>query len=1026
MRSETKMNLTPEQITAITAPLEPALVIAGAGTGKTSVMAERVLWLVEAAKIDPAEILGLTFTNKAAQELRIRVRETLSKSEKYQDSYQLVEPNVSTYHAFALQILNDHGLLIGVESELKPINETTRATLAFKTVLNTKSSLANLEKSPRYIAKQLLLLDNQMAEHDLENESLAKYSDLLLAKILATRSRQDMRDLETVTRARIELAKLVIEFRELKRDEGIVDFADQMRFALKLVRTHPEIVEQLRIQYKAVLLDEYQDTSVIQRFLLSEIFSKGHPVTAVGDPLQAIYGWRGASVSNIDNFVHHFPQADAQPARKYPLTSNFRSGQKILNHANQVSQDLREIHSAIASLVAGKSTNSEVNISLHSTWNEEIESITNQIKELVTDRGINPEKIAVLSRNGKELLSIYDLLIKKKIPATFAGKRDLVDIPEVSEAISYLRLMDDPTHNPSLVRILAGPRFEIDPKDLALLSLRANELVKDHKSDNKNKSFEQSLLQSVDGTDVAELAVLADALNSPGNSEYGVGVKEKFSKLRVELENLRKHITEPLSDIIYRIINQTGLLIEVLASDQMMTESRYEALMSLQDLAESFDQGSPHGVVREFLAWLDEADELESTIEFAPTAMKNAVSLMTIHGAKGLEFPVVFIPAVCENVFPHNRSSIWLKKPELIPYELRADASSLPGGFKTETKEYESYVESCKDYAELEERRLMYVALTRAENELYVSGHWWGPTQKKVRGPSKYLMQLKEVIEQGHGKVIQWVENTNEENPTLDEIIPAIWPPQSNQEARNQRLDFATLVENPNEVDETQLTLLQKQSLENWDKDIDSLIKELTSEKLIKKSVAIPDTLNVTKTIKLMREPTEFAQQLVRPMPTKPIDQARRGTQFHFWIEKHFAMPALLDSLDLPGAADEKLITDSQLETMKNAFLNSPWANKTPKALEWPFDLSIGGRSLRGRIDAVFETENGIELIDWKTGVIGKSDDLQLAWYRFAWWKMTNTPLEKITAAFVYVPSMEISRPKELLEPHILLESISG
>ena len=303
MRSENKMNLTPEQITAITAPLEPALVIAGAGTGKTSVMAERVLWLVETAKIDPAEILGLTFTNKAAQELRIRVRETLSKSEKYLDSYQLVEPNVSTYHAFALQILNDHGLLIGVESELKPINETTRATLAFKTVLNTKSSLANLEKSPRYIAKQLLLLDNQMAEHDLEIESLGKYSESLLAKITTTRPRQDMRDLETVTRARIELAKLVIEFRELKRDEGIVDFADQMRFALKLVRMHPEIVEQLRIQYKAVLLDEYQDTSVIQRLLLSEIFSNGHPVTAVGDPLQAIYGWRGASVSNIDNFV---------------------------------------------------------------------------------------------------------------------------------------------------------------------------------------------------------------------------------------------------------------------------------------------------------------------------------------------------------------------------------------------------------------------------------------------------------------------------------------------------------------------------------------------------------------------------------------------------------------------------------------------------------------------------------------------------------------------------------------------------
>ena len=1026
MKSLSKMNLTPEQIKAITAPLEPALVIAGAGTGKTSVMAERVLWLIEDAKIEPEEILGLTFTNKAALELKSRIRETINKSEKFINSFETSEPNVATYHSFALQVLNDYGLLIGVESDLKPVNETTRATLAYKTVLNTKSSLSNLEKSPRYIAKQLLLLDNQTAEHDLKIEKLQEHSEKILAQISASRTRKNLRELETVTLARMQLAELVEEFRELKREEGIVDFADQMRFTLQLVRNNPDVVVQLRNQYKAVLLDEYQDTSVIQRLILTEIFGQAHPVTAVGDPLQAIYGWRGASVSNIDNFTQHFPRQYGEPSKKYPLTANFRSGQKILNHANQVSKDLRDIHVAIDSLVAGKTSNSEVKLGLHLTWEEEIEDITNQIQNLVKNESINPEKIAVLSRNGKELLPIYDLLIKKGIPATFSGKRDLIDVPEVSEALAYLRLLDDPTHNPSLVRILAGPRFEIDPRDLALLSLRANELVKDQKIEKKDKTFEQSLLQSIDGTDVAELAVLADALNNPGESKFGEGVKDKFKKLRLELENLRKHITEPLGDIIYRIINQTGLLIEILSSNQMMSESRYEALMSLQDLAESFDQGSPHGVVREFLAWLDEADELESTIEFSPTPMKNAVSLMTIHGAKGLEFPVVFIPAVSENVFPNNRSSLWVKKPELIPYELRADSSSLPSGFQTESKAFDSYVESCKAHAELEERRLMYVALTRAESELYVSSHWWGPTQKKVRGPSTYFLQLKEIVEQGHGEILAWVENTLEENPTLNQQFLTIWPQPGNEIARKNRLEFAHLVENQIDFDESSLTFSQKSQLENWDKDIDSLISELTSEKLIRKSVAIPDTLNVTKTIKLMRDPDEFAKQLVRPMPTKPIDQARRGTQFHFWIEKHFAMPALLDSLDLPGAADEKLISDDQLETMKNAFLSSAWANKKPLALEWPFDISIGGRSLRGRIDAIFETDKGIELIDWKTGSVGKSDELQLAWYRFAWWKMTGTPLGKIAAAFVYVPSMEISRPKELLDPKILLESISG
>lgn len=1025
MKNQSKLNLTPEQLKAIQAPLEPGLVLAGAGTGKTSVMAQRVLWLVQNGDIDPTQILGLTFTNKASQELRSRVSETLSGITKYRDLYEIAEPNVCTYHAFALQVLNEYGLLIGVESDLRPINETNRASLAFKTVLKTQLELKHLDSTPRHIAKQLLILDNQMAEHDLDLQKLANFTETLLTTIIATKSRQEIRDLESVTLARMELAQLVNEFRELKRDEAIVDFADQMRFALELVRTQPQVVAELRMQYQAVLLDEYQDTSVIQRLLLTEIFGNGHPVTAVGDPLQAIYGWRGASVSNIDNFTTHFPIDKDRPAKIYQLTSNFRSGQKILNHANQVSKDLRDIHQAIDSLVAGKATVSNVNIELELTWAEEVTKIADQIVDLVKNKAVDPEKIAILSRNGKELLPIFDLLIEKGIPATFAGKRELTNVPEVSETLAYLRLLDDPTHNPSLVRILAGPRFEISPRDLALLAKRAADIVKDFNKNRQDRSFEQSLLQSVDGNDVADLAVLTDALNDPGYYQFGEGVLARFKKVHLELENLRRHITEPLGDIMYRIISQTGLLTEILSNQQMMNESRYEALMSLQDLAETFDQGSPHGVVREFLEWLDEADELGSTIEFAPTATKNAVTLMTIHGAKGLEFPYVFIPAVCEEVFPNNRLSIWYKRPELIPFDLRLDKKSLPTGFQTETKEFKAYENRCKSHAELEERRLIYVALTRAENEVFVSAHWWGPTQKKVRGPSKYLMQLKQVVEQGHGKISSWAENSFEENPVLDQVLPTLWPAILDSNKRSNRIDLAKLVASPAVFDESNITVAEKVLLEEWDKDIDSLLEELSSEKLIRKSVAIPDTLNVTKVIKLMREPKEFAQNLIRPMPSKPIDQARRGTQFHFWIEKHFAMPALLDSLDLPGAADENLISDDQLEEMKEAFLKSTWATSKPIALEWPFDISIGGRSLRGRIDAVFETENGIELIDWKTGQVGKSDDLQLAWYRFAWWKMKNTPLDKIGAAFVYVPSMKESRPQGLLAPEILLESIS-
>jgi DNA helicase-2/ATP-dependent DNA helicase PcrA len=1006
--TEEQVNLTNEQTAAIQSGLEPSLVLAGAGTGKTSVMAQRVLWLVQNQNIEASQILGLTFTNKAAFELKTRIRDTLNKNI---EDYDFVEPNVSTYHSFALQILNDHGLLIGVESDLKPVNETTRVSLAYQVVLNTKNKPINLDIAPRNIAKQLLILDNQMAEHDLSLHQVIENSHEILEIVAQTNPRQAMRDLAQVTNARIELAQLVMEFRQRKREEGVLDFADQMRFCLELTRNHPEIVQQLRSDYKAVLLDEYQDTSVIQRMLLLEIFGNAHPVTAVGDPLQAIYGWRGASVSNIDNFVNDFKKGDGSPANKYLLTSNFRSGQTILNHANELSINLRNIHQDIKSLEAGKKIISKVKVGLHSTWVDEVASISNQIQELVFEQKVEPRKIAVLSRNSHELLAIYDSLISRGVSCVFSGKRDLADVPEVSEVLSYLRLLDDPTHNPSLVRILAGPRFEINPRDLALLNLRASDLVKDVTLNRNNRSLSESLNQSVSGIDVAELSVLSDALNSPGDYQYGTGVKERFKKINFELEILRKHITEPLSDIIFRIINFTGLLTEILASEEFMAQSRYEALMSLQDLAEGFDQGSPHGVVREFLAWISEADDLNSPITYQPATSSAAVSLMTIHSAKGLEFPYVFIPALSENVFPSPRLSIWYKRPELIPFSLRVDKDWLPQGFKTTTKEFEAYEQNCRDYYGLEERRLIYVALTRAEIELYVSGHWWGSTQKKPRGPSAYLKNLKDIALDNNQEII-WVENDLEENPNFKNILPTIWPTRLDEAKRQKRQEFAVLVKNAQDTDETELSEIEHEIINELDKDIDAILFELQNEKNIKKTVAIPDTLNVTKSIKLIRDSKTFAKQLVRPMPMRPIEQARRGTQFHYWIEKHFAIPALFDTLDLEGSADQDYVDDKKLDLLKKAFLKSPWATMKPLALEWPFEISIEGRSLRGRIDAVFKSETGILLIDWKTGMLGNSDDLQLAWYRHAWWKYHGGNPDLIKAGFVYIPSMEFAEEK--------------
>ena len=995
-----KISFTKEQLMAIRAPLEPSLVLAGAGTGKTSVMAERAIWLIENENILPSEILGLTFTNKASLELKARIKNKLTKNEDF------LEPKVSTYHSFALDILRDYGLSIGIDSDLQLISETSRISLAYQTLVNTNLEIKYLESSPRRIAQQIVSLDNQMSEHNLNKSTIIEYSNKLFTEIQQTKPRVDLLDLEKTLKQRIELASLVEEFRVQKLESGLIDFSDQMRFVYELVKNNTNIKDELRTNFKAVLLDEYQDTSIIQRMILVEIFGDAHPVTAVGDPLQAIYGWRGASVSNIDNFTKHFPLKNGNASKIYNLTSNFRSGLKILEHANSISKSLRDMHKAINVLVADKEDFGEVKIGLFETGAEEAKEIVKQVKELIFEKKVQYKDIVILSRNTKELLPIYDQLIKNEIPAAFSGKQDLADVPEVSEVLSYLRILEDPTHNPSLVRILSGPRFEVSPKDLALLAEQAKTLVTDFTVREKNRNFEDSLKESLTGIDVAELAVLSDALKQPGNLNYSNWAKEVFKKLHEELEFLRKFITEPLSDYLYRIMTKTGLLNEVLCSNNFMTQSRYDSLVQLQKIAQVFQESTTHAVVRQFIEFLDDADDLNTGIEFENINNENSVSLMTIHSAKGLEFPYVFITSLTKNIFPSNKGSTWMTNPSLIPFEIRQDSEVLVQNFKTTSKEFKIYENECRNLQELEERRLMYVALTRAEHQLVVTGHWWGPTQKNVQGPSIFLEELNQVLQNGHGQILNWHTEVSDENPNLNNKLSFTWPIPLDERKRLARRELANLVLNPEIVDETKLSNQEKQILSEFDNEIEILVQSLQDENLKLRKVAIPEYLNVTKSIKLIRNSKDFAENLIRPMPHKPIDQSRRGTQFHYWVEKFFAKPALFDALDIEGSADQSYIDDQTLENMKQAFTNSSWAKLEPLALEWPFEISIEGRSLRGRIDAVFKDGEDILLIDWKTGQIDKSDNLQLGWYRHAWWKSHGTDPEKLKAGFVYVPSM--------------------
>src|SRR4051794_36460544 len=346
-----------QQWAAISAPLSPAVVIAGAGSGKTTLMAARVVYLVVTGQVRPDEVLGLTFTTKAASELRHRIRNALKTAGALEDPAEakdgqsdVLEPTVATYNAYASGLLPALGLRIGHEPDTRVITDAARCQLGARAVDRFTGEVRHLTDHPATAIQNLLALDGAMSEHlvtpddvrALDADARAGF-ERALAEELAGKARTTYR--EPVEKAipaidrRTELLGLVEAYRRLKRDLGLMDFSDQIELGARLASEQPDVGALERSRFRVVLLDEYQDTSVAQATMLSRLFGGGHAVTAVGDPNQAIYGWRGASVSNILNFGETFPAASGS-VPSYPLTVNRRSDRRILDVANRLAAPL--------------------------------------------------------------------------------------------------------------------------------------------------------------------------------------------------------------------------------------------------------------------------------------------------------------------------------------------------------------------------------------------------------------------------------------------------------------------------------------------------------------------------------------------------------------------------------------------------------------------------------------------------------------------------------------------------------------
>ncbi|WP_338672822.1 UvrD-helicase domain-containing protein [Streptomyces sp. SCSIO 30461] len=1159
---------TPEQMACITAPPAPQVIVAGAGSGKTTVMAARVVWLVGTGQVAPEQVLGLTFTNKAAGELAERVRTALVRAGVVDpeavsvgtsgttsgvgggpgtEAQPLGEPRISTYHAFAGQLLTDHGLRIGLEPTSRLLADATRFQLAARVLREAPGPYPALTRSFASLVSDLLALDAELSEHLVAPERLLAYDSALLRDLESARlTNAELRKVPEAAGARRELLDLVVRYRAAKRARDLLDFADQIALSAELARTRPEVSRILRDEFRVVLLDEYQDTSVAQRLLLSGLFGTGtgHAVTAVGDPCQAIYGWRGASVANLDDFPEHFAFADGRPAVRYSLGENRRSGGRLLDLANGLAEPLRAMHEGVEALrpAPGAERDGSVRVALLPGHTEEIEWLADSISHLVRT-GKEPGEIAVLCRTAGDFAAIQGALVARDVPVEVVGLSGLLHLPEVADLVAVCEVLQDPGANASLVRLLTGPRWRIGPRDLALLGRRARVLVHRARSggDGAAADADQRLAEAVEGTDPAEVVSLADALDTFLESSepddglpFSRAARVRFAHLAQELRELRRSLADPLMDVLHRVLATTGLEVELSASPQALAARRRETLSNFLDTAASFASLDGEASLLAFLGFLRTAEQYEKGLDNALPGGENTVKVLTAHKSKGLEWDVVAVPGLVADQFPSTRArESWTAQAKVLPHALRGDADTLPDVADWDAKGLKAFKAEMKDHQHIEELRLGYVTFTRPRSLLLASAHWWGPTQKRRRGPSEFLRALYEHCAAGHGEIEVWADEPDEdaENPVLhadaeaaddhvwplpldpaakerrrraadtvlaylaaasdepecpgpgsvdqadrgdDEDLwpaelaepdeepwpeddadthdyahpaegtdPAVWPEHDDSAPRaypapptlpGQRRAEADLpagpagsvLAAPAEADPAPrepLTPEDARTIASWDRDLEALAGELRRARAAVREVPVPPALSASQLLHLAADPDGFAQELARPMPRPPQRAARRGTRFHAWVQSRFEelpLPMLgpdeLPGLD-PDDPDAMDIADERdLAALKEAFERTPYARRTPYRVEAPVRLTLAGRVIRGRIDAVYRdaATGAFEIVDWKTSRERDADPLQLAVYRLAWAEQHGLPPDSVAAAFVYVRTGEVVRPGAL------------
>lgn len=1133
---------TDQQEKVITAPLKPTLVVAGAGSGKTATMSARVTYLVASGQVDPSQVLGLTFTRKATHELRERIENRLGQLYRYpgwtpssthsntDESASADAPStaagpstaaeaggsnsqvqeltavageatVATYNSFAGSLVREWGLEVGLETDTAVLTPASSWQIMYELMENWgqefEEPFSSLDSATELALQVANSLNENLLSVDEARELMADLGQNLkdLRSVRGAAKAIDARSLPAMTK-RIQVLDLVERYIDYKRENSLVDFGDQVALACRIVtdeRVGPRVIAQYRDRFKAVLLDEFQDTSVAQTILLSSLFA-GCGVVAVGDPNQAIYGWRGASSAALGQFHRHFSNGAGLVLQ---LSTAWRNDPQILQAANRISDPLRASGQVkVEKLVKRPGVGDERG----KVWAARVQdglAEAELIAKFLAQRWSPSKSMAVLCRTRSQFTPIVAALIERGIPVEVVGLGGLLDVPEVADVRALMSVALDPTSADRLMRLI--DLVGIDAADLDVVWSFARELVNARASAGPSGA-EPRLAEPLLAEALSEIVVNFGAFEAfckkyaCALSPAGLYQAKRLGRI---LQEATGAANLELVDFISWAERALGLDVEAAARVDV-NEVGARALAALRAQATSFKSQNPEAGAQVFLGWLNAAQDQERGLELPEVEpAPGAVQVLTVHASKGLEWDIVVVPGLVEANFPSYRSrpkedytvlaNSWLTQVSEFPHTLRRDYDSLPpcpfiglspqAGKDAILAAGEEYRSELGKWEVAEERRLAYVAYTRARSQLLLTTSHYAALSKTPKMTSRFLKELE------RSQMVQFLADDERDddlnNRTLDQSSVSVWPHQldalagleepgaaepsvagpgiaepggvsttgseqagpgqavlGKQAGLSLRLRAAALVsaaggcQGAGSEEALQIPEGLAPQLDDWWRQARLLLQERQIRQENGQEIVLPSHLAATAMAKVGKE--DFIMSLRRPLPPPPSKAARLGTAFHEEMSQRLNSEGTLLSLAEAGSdrlspADRKQVND-WLDNVADLEILQGYS---PYATEIDQEIRLAGFNVRCRIDAVFKAvEKGRAqwlIVDWKTGGQRVRVD-QLSLYVHAWAASQGVDISQVRAAYVYVQDGHVDelRPRQIIDLDVFKERLEN